>query len=68
MDQVLRGIERAGRRPVLLAGLPARLTPYRGQIRQIMKLRSTQDMNALTAPPHHTLPFPVNVYISGPMP
>jgi hypothetical protein len=68
MDQVLRGIERAGRRPVLLAGLPARLTPYGGQIRQIMKLRSTQDMNALTAPPHHTLPFPVNVYMSEPAP
>jgi len=68
MDQVLRGIERAGRRPVLLAGLPARLRPYGGQIRQIMKLRSTQDMNALTAPPHHTLPFPVNVYMSEPAP
>ncbi len=68
MDQVLRGIERAGRRPVLLAGLHARLAPYGGQIRQIMKLRSTQDMNALTAPPHHTLPFPVNVYMSEPAP
>jgi hypothetical protein len=68
MDQVLRGIERAGRRPVLLAGLPARLTPYGGDVRQIMKLRSTQDMNALTGPPHHTLPFPVNVWMSEPAP
>jgi hypothetical protein len=68
MDQVLRGIERAGRRPVLLAGQPARLTPYGGQVRQIMKLRSTQDMNALTAPPHHTRPFPVDVYMSEPAP
>jgi hypothetical protein len=33
-----------------------------------MKLRSTQDMNALTSPPHHTLPFPVNVWMSEPAP
>ena len=68
MDQVLRGIERAGRRPVLLAGVRARLTPYGGDIRQIMRLRSTQDMNALTRPPHHTLPLPVNVWMSQPAP
>ncbi len=68
MDQVLRGIEQAGRRPVLLAGVRARLTPYGGQVRQIMRLRSTQDMNALTGPPHHTLPLPVNVWMSRPAP
>jgi hypothetical protein len=68
MDQVLRGIEQAGRRPVLLAGVRARLTPYGGEIRQIMRLRSTQDMNALTGPPHHTLPLPVNVWMSEPAP
>jgi hypothetical protein len=66
MGQVLHGIEQAGRKPVLLAGRPDRLTPYGGPVRQIMKLSSTQDMNALTAPPHHTLPFPVNIWMSEP--
>ena len=33
-----------------------------------MALRSTQDMNALTSPPQHTLPFPVNVWMSEPAP
>jgi hypothetical protein len=33
-----------------------------------MRLRSTQDMNALTAPPLHTIPFKVNVYMSEPTP
>jgi len=31
-----------------------------------MRLRSTQDENALTAPPTHTLPFPVNLWMSEP--
>jgi hypothetical protein len=68
VDQVTRGIERAGRRPVLLAGVRARLKPYGGQIRHIMRLRSTQDENALTAPPLHTLPFNVDVWMSEPAP
>ena len=64
--QVVRGIERAGRRPVFLASGRSRLAPYGGQIRQVMRLRSTQDENALTAPPLHTLPFDVDVWMSEP--
>jgi hypothetical protein len=67
-EQVLRGIERAGRRPVFLAGTQKTLTRFGGPIRQVMRLRSTQDMNALTAPPLHTLPFDVNVWMSEPTP
>jgi hypothetical protein len=67
-EQVVRGIERAGRRPVFLAGSQKTLTRFGGPIRQVMRLRSTQDMNALTAPPLHTLPFDVNVWMSEPTP
>ncbi len=66
VEQVLRGIEQAGRRPVLLSGVRSHLTRYGGQVRLIMRLRSTQDMNALTAPPQHTLPFDVIVWMSEP--
>jgi hypothetical protein len=67
-EQVVRGIERAGRRPVFLAGTQKTLVRFGGPIRQVMRLRSTQDMNALTAPPLHTLPFDVNVWMSEPTP
>ena len=67
-EQVVRGIERAGRRPVFLAGKRSSLIRFGGQIRLIMRLRSTQDMNALTAPPLHTLPFNVDVWMSEPKP
>jgi hypothetical protein len=67
-EQVVRGIERAGRRPVLLAGTRKPLVQFGAPIRQVMRLRSTQDMNALTAPPLHTIPFKVNVYMSEPTP
>ncbi len=67
-EQVVRGIERAGRRPVFLAGARKPLVRFGGPIRQVMRLRSTQDMNALTAPPLHTLPFNVNVWMSEPTP
>jgi len=67
-EQVVRGIERAGRRPVFLAGTRKPLVRFGGPIRQVMRLRSRQDMNALTAPPLHTLPFNVNVWMSEPTP
>lgn len=66
VEQVVRGIEQAGRRPVLLAGARSRLVPYGGQIRHIMRLRSTMDENALTAPPLRTLAFNVDVFMSEP--
>jgi hypothetical protein len=68
VQQVVRGIEHAGRRPVFLAGARSRLVPYGGQVRLVMRLRSTMDENALTAPPLHTLPFNVNVWMSEPIP
>jgi hypothetical protein len=65
-EQVVAGIERAGRRPVFLAGARSPLTPYGGQVRMVMRLRSTMDQNSLTAPPLHTLPLDINVWMSEP--
>jgi hypothetical protein len=66
VEQVVRGIEQAGRRPVFLTGVPSRLAPYGGQVKLIMGLHSTMDENALTAPPTHTLPFDVEVWMTEP--
>ena len=48
VEQVVRGITRAGRRPVFLADNSARLAPYGGRARLVMRLRSTMDENALS--------------------
>jgi hypothetical protein len=68
VEQVVRGIQRAGRRPVFLADTSSRLAPYGGRVRQVMRLRSTLDENALTTAPTHTLPFDVNLWMSEPTP
>jgi hypothetical protein len=66
VEQVIRGITRAGRRPVFLADTSSRLAPYGGRVRLAMRLRSTIDENALTTPPTHTLPFDVDLWMSEP--
>src|SRR5215469_8589195 len=66
VEQVVRGIEQAGRRPVLLAGGSAKLRPYGTQVRQIMRLRTTMDESTLTAPPRHTRPLTVDVWMLEP--
>jgi hypothetical protein len=66
VEEVVRGIERAGRRPVILTDDPAKLTPYSGPIRQIMALHSRQDGHTLTTPPRHTWPLTINVWMSEP--
>jgi hypothetical protein len=65
-ERVVRGITAAGRRPVFLAGAAPRLRRYGGRITLVMNLHSTQDVNALTAPPAQTLPFDVQVWMSEP--
>jgi hypothetical protein len=66
VEQVVRGIERARRRPVLLTDDRADLTPYGGPVRQIMTLKSTQDGHSLTTPPTHTWSLTMNVWMSEP--
>ena len=68
IERVVRRIDLAGRRPVLLAGDPAPLKPYGGQVRQVMRLRTAQDENALTTAPTHTLPYHLTVWMSEPAP
>jgi hypothetical protein len=63
---VVRGIEQAGRRPVLLASSPALLTPYGGRVSQIMALRSQKDARTRLVPPKNTLPFTMDVWMSEP--
>jgi hypothetical protein len=66
VDHVIRGIYRAGRRPVLLAGFPSALTSHGGPVRQIMNLVTTQDDDSLTTPPMTTRPFTLVVWMSEP--
>jgi len=66
VHHVIRGIYRAGRRPVLLAGFPAALAAYGGPVRQIMNLVTTQDDDSLTTPPMITRPFTLVVWMSEP--
>ncbi|HEY6277318.1 MAG TPA: hypothetical protein VIX86_13415 [Streptosporangiaceae bacterium] len=63
---VVRGIEQAGRRPVLLASSPALLTPYGGPVSQVMALRSQKDARTRLVAPRNTLPFTMDVWMSEP--
>jgi hypothetical protein len=65
VEQVVRGIEQAGRRPVLLAAAQSPLTRY-GQARLIMNLRTTEDEAALTAAPRGTRPLTFTVWMTEP--
>jgi hypothetical protein len=63
---VVSGIERAGRRPVLLARDAAELVPYGGVPQQVVNLATTQDARILTAPPTRTRPIRYTVWMSEP--
>ena len=58
---VVSGIERAGRRPVLLAARPRQLAGYGGSPVRVLDLVTTQDPHTLTQPP--TMPWPVHYVI-----
>jgi hypothetical protein len=68
VDQVVRGIRQAGRRPLLLAANRSQLTPYGGPTRQIMRLSTRIDESTLTTPPLTTWPFSWNIWMSEPGP
>jgi len=55
LQAVLSGIERAGRRPVLLGSRPSQLAAYGSPVR-VMNLRTLQEPHTLTQPP--TTPWP----------
>jgi hypothetical protein len=63
---VVSGIERAGRRPVLLAQDSAELTPYGGGPRAVVNLLTTQDAHNLTTPPTRPWPIRYTAWMSNP--
>jgi hypothetical protein len=66
VEQIVLSIEKAGRRPVLLAASRDQLARYGGPMRQIMALRTTWDAHTLTTPPLYPWPLAVNVWMSEP--
>ncbi len=66
VDEIVQGIVRARRRPVIIAATQSQLAYYGGPVREIMKLRTTRDESALTTPPLDTLPLRLNVWMSEP--
>jgi hypothetical protein len=66
VDAVLAGIERAGRRPVLMAPNQSLLAPYGGGPRQVVNLLTTQEAHDLTAPATRTWPIRYTVWLSNP--
>ncbi len=64
---VLSGIERAGRRPVLMARDQSLLAPYGGGPRQVVNLLTTQEAHDLTAPATRTWPIRYTVWLSNPV-
>jgi hypothetical protein len=68
VQQVVRGITGAGRRPVLLATFRAALTPYGTGPREIMLLHTRQDVNTETVAPETTDPAKFKAWIVEPTP
>jgi hypothetical protein len=64
VQQVLAGIARAGRQPVLMADYPQRLAPYGGTPRHVVNLRTTVDSGVLLSPPVDTRPFAVSLWMT----
>ena len=60
------GIERAGRRPVLLAGQQPQLAAYGGSAREVLNLLTTQDAHELTSPPSRTWLIHFVIWMSEP--
>jgi hypothetical protein len=66
VEEVIGGIARDGRRPVLLATRPADLAPYQTQARKVLDLTTAQDAHILTQPPGSAWPVRYVLWMSGP--
>ncbi len=66
VSQVVAGIRRAGRRPVLLAGTASQLTPYGGPMRRVVYRATRQDEHRLTQPPTTTWRILYEIWMSTP--
>ncbi len=67
VDGVLAGIERAGRRPVLMAQDQSQLAAYGGGPREVVNLLTTQEAHDLTTPATRTWPIQYTVWLSDPV-
>jgi hypothetical protein len=66
LPAVLSGIERAGRRPVLLAGTHRGLGRFGEAATQVINLRTTQDPHELTQPPRAPWSAHFRVWLAAP--
>jgi len=66
LRQVTAAIQRAGRRPVLLAAQAQQLAPYGGGARRVVYHATRQDEHRLTQPPTTTWRILYQVWMSGP--
>ena len=66
VSTIIGGIERAGRRPVLLATKAAELTPYGAAPREVVNLSTQQDAHLLTRPPTSTWPVQYTLLMAQP--
>jgi hypothetical protein len=63
---VVSGIERIGRRPILLAETSAGLTGFGGTPREVLNLLTNQEAHNLTTPPTRTWLIHYTVWLSAP--
>ncbi|MBV9205799.1 MAG: hypothetical protein JO037_10465 [Actinobacteria bacterium] len=68
VEPAVRSIQRAGRRPVLLAAEASELRPYHGLVRNIMTLSTMEEFNTLMTPPLTTKPLKMSVWMWEPAP
>jgi hypothetical protein len=66
VQAVVAGIERAGRRPVLLATQAAELLPYQSHPQQVLNLTTQQDTHLLAQPPTSTWPATYTLWMTAP--
>ena len=65
--QVVRAMQQAGQRPVLLAAGRSQVAPY-GTAREILALRTRKDTRVRTSPPLSTRPLTITVWMTQPPP
>jgi hypothetical protein len=66
VESVMAGIQRSGRRPVLLAGQESQLASYGGAPHEVLNLLTAQDAQELTQPPTRTWPIHFIIWMSQP--
>lgn len=66
VQAVIGGIERSGRRAVLLASRPTELVPYQTRPQRIVNLTTQEDAHVLTEPPTSTWPVNYTLWMAVP--